>query len=85
MLEASRRVGVRRPRPSRCGRIARNDIAQLFLHAEADRQAARNLLSVPHPFSRHGVVAGFRLHARRVHEESQQCGSDLHKGGDYSR
>ena len=41
MLEASRRVGVRRPRPSRCGRIARNNIAQLFLHAEMDRQAAR--------------------------------------------
>ena len=55
MLEASRRVGVRRPRPSRCGRIARNDIAQLFLYAEMDRQAARTRWS-PYRILPHGMV-----------------------------
>ena len=86
MLEASRRVGVRRPRPSRCGRIARNDIAQLFLYAEMDRQAARTRWS-PYRIlpQRHGVVSRLGLHARRVHEDSQATRQRSSKGGDYCR
>jgi len=77
MLEASRRVGVRRPRPSRCGRIARNDIAQLFLYAEMDRQAARTRWS-PYRILPHGMV--WCLDSGCTHAEStrirRQRGSD---------
>ena len=72
MLEASRRVGV-----SKTSAIA--------LWAESRGTTSLNcsctlrwiakphepVVAVPHPSSRHGVVARLGLHARRVHEDSQ--------------
>ena len=65
---------------------SRNNIAQLFLHAEVHRQAARNPRS-SYRILPHGMV--WWLDSGCTHAEStrirRQCGSDHHKGGDYCR